>query len=487
MAASRVTTLDPVPSRGSAPFLAIVCSVASVGGLLFGFDTAVISGTFGFVEAQFVLSKFEVGWFGSSALVGCILGAAGAGALSDRFGRKPVMLAASVFFLLSAMCAAAAPGFQWLVWGRILGGVGVGMASVLAPMYISEFAPPRLRGRLVAFYQLSIVLGILSAYFTNWLFLWFAETNPTAFSSVPWLHRLLVGEVWRIMFGAGAIPAAAMFLLLLLVPESPRWLANAGRDVEALEILVRVSGRETAEREITEIRAAASDEAGSVGELFKPGLRMAMIVALGLSIFGQMTGVNVVVYYGPTILESAGLALGSALQYQVALGIINLLFTLVALWKVDSWGRRPLLISGMVVVTLSMAATAGLLYQGAPAVWIVGVLCVYMACEALSICAVVWILTPEMFPNRVRGRAMSIATFANWMTNTFSAFLFPWYVDRYGMYAGFLTFAVICSAATVFFWALVPETKGKSLEEIERYWTDRRELVAPHKMESASP
>jgi MFS transporter, SP family, arabinose:H+ symporter len=216
-------------------------------------------------------------------------------------------------------------------------------------------------------------------------------------------------------------------------------------------------------------------------------LRTAMIVALGLSIFGQMTGVNVVVYYGPEILEAAGLALGSALKYQVALGAINLLFTLVALWKVDSWGRRPLLIWGMAVVTLSMATTAMLLLQGAPAIWIVAALCVYMACEALSICAVVWILTPEIFPNRVRGRAMSIATFANWTTNTLSALLFPWYVDRYGMHAGFFTFAAICFVATIFFWTIVPETKGKSLEEIERHWMKQPEPVNLHDMETVLP
>ena len=338
--------------------------VASIGGLLFGFDTAVISGTFGLVEAQYGLNKFAVGWFGSSALVGCILGALASGTLTDRFGRKWVLLAAAAFFFLSAICAAAAASFQWLVWGRIIGGVGVGMASVLAPMYISEFALLRLRGRLVACYQLSIVLGILAAYFSNWLLLWSAQANPEVFASVAWLHRTLVSEVWRGMFAAGAIPAAAFFVLLFWVPESPRWLVSAGRGAEALHILARVSGQETAQREINEICAAADVETGSVGELLKPGLRLALIVALGLSIFGQMTGVNVVVYYGPTILESAGLALGSALQYQVTLGIINLIFTVVALWKVDSWGRRPLLIWGMVVVTLSMAATAVLLLQG---------------------------------------------------------------------------------------------------------------------------
>ena len=456
--------------RGSAWNLAGICLVASIGGLLFGFDTAVISGTFGFVERLYNLSKLEVGWFGSSALVGCILGAAVAGTLSDRFGRKPILILAAVFFFVSALYSTIPPTFQVLIWARIVGGVGVGMASVLAPMYISEFSPPRLRGRLVALYQLSIVIGILAAYFSNWLLLRFAQTHSHSFGGNGWLHWTMVAEVWRGMFGAEMIPAAFFFFLLFFMPESPRWLVKAGDSRQALAILARVSGLEVARQEMAEIQDAMAHEGGSIAELFKPGLRMALIVALGLSIFGQMTGVNIVVYYGPTILEAAGLTLGSALQYQVTLGLINLIFTLIALWKVDSWGRRPLLVWGMAVVALSMGATALLLLCAAPAVWIVLLLCLYMGCVSVSICAVIWIITPEIFPNRIRGRAMSIAIFANWTTNTASAFLFPWYVEKFGMHAGFFTFAAICCAATVFFWRLVPETKGKSLEEIERHW-----------------
>lgn len=455
---------------GSALFLALVCSVASIGGLLFGFDTAVISGTFGFVETQYGLNKFEVGWFGSSALVGCILGAAVAGTLTDRFGRKPVLIVAAAFFFLCALGCAIAPSFQAIILARIVGGLGVGMASVLAPMYISEFSPPRLRGRLVALYQLSIVLGILAAYFSNWLLLAFAEGHPQAFAPASWFHWLLLSEVWRGMFGVGMIPAAAFFVLLLLVPESPRWLIKAGQHGRAFDILARVGGAETARKEMVDIQATLTQDGGSIRELFKPGLRMALVVALALSIFGQMTGVNIVVYYGPTILEAAGLAIGGAMQYQVALGLINLVFTLIAIWKIDSWGRRPLLIWGMAVVTLAMAGTAVLLLEEAPALWIVLLLCVYMACEAISICAVIWVITAEIFPNRMRGRAMSIATFANWAANALTAFLFPWYVERFGMHVGFFTFAAVCFMATLVFWRYVPETKGRSLEEIEAHW-----------------
>lgn len=468
----------PLAARGSVIFLILICLIASIGGLLFGFDTAVISGTFAFVETQFRLNKFEVGWFGSSALAGCILGAAAAGVLSDRFGRKPVLIVSAAFFFLCALGCAVAPGFQTIIVARIVGGLGVGIASVLAPMYISEFSPPHLRGRLVALYQLSIVLGVLAAYSSNWLLLAFAQQHAGVAGGGR-MHWMFAAEVWRAMFGAGMIPAAAFFALLLFVPESPRWLLQAGRDAAAMTILARVSGKETACKELVAIREALTHEGGSVVELLKPGLRMALILALALAIFGQMTGVNIVIYYGPTILAAAGLKLGGAMQYQVALGAITLLFTLIAIWKVDSWGRRPLLIGGMIVVTAAMAGAAILLLTRAPALWIVALLGVYMAAEAMSICAVIWVLIAEIFPTRIRGRAMSIASFAIWATNALTVFFFPWYVERFGMPAGFFTFAVICLTATLIFWRFVPETKGKSLEEIEEHWI--RQGLAPPK------
>jgi MFS transporter, SP family, arabinose:H+ symporter len=454
--------------------LYLICLTASLGGLLFGFDTAVISGTVDFVQKTFALSSLAVGWFVSSALVGCILGAAVSGALSDRFGRKPILIISALCFFLCALVSAVPSNFALLIAARILGGLGVGMASVLAPMFVSEFSPPRLRGRLVALYQLSIVIGILAAYLSNWLLLTNAQNHPDSFGGTGSLHWLLVTEVWRGMFGAGMIPAAAFFALLFLVPESPRWLVEAGQNDQAMVILERIGGPEVAARELTEIQASLAQEEGTIGELFQPGLRVALIIAVGLSVFGQLSGVNIVVYYGPEILKAAHLPLQDAFQWQVVLGIINFIFTVIAIFLIDSRGRRPLLIGGMAAVTLSLGATAALLYAGGHATWIALLLCAYMGCVALSICAVIWVITAEIFPNRVRGRAMSIATFANWGTNTVSVFLFPWFVSKYGTHTGFLVYAVICLVATVFFYLLVPETKGKSLEEIQAHWLAAR-------------
>lgn len=463
--------LNTITDKGSKLFLALVCFVVSLGGVLFGFDTAVISGTFSFVDQHYELDKIEVGWFASSALVGAIFGAFIAGALSDKYGRKPILLVAAFLFFISALGSAVPPSFIFLIFARLIGGLGVGMASVLAPLYISEFSPPKIRGRLVALYQLAIVIGILLAYFSNWMLLNFSINNEMAFGGSGVFHQIMVSQVWKAMFGSEMIPSGLFILLLFFIPESPRWLIKNDQSEKGFNILVRISGAIVAKTELTEIKATVNHVKGKINELLKPGLRLALIVGVGLSVFGQFTGVNIVVYYGPTILEDAGFKLDGALQFQVAIGIINLIFTIIALWQIDRWGRRPLLIWGMSAVFISLIIIAfQFTLGGTSGIWIVIMLCIYMAALALSINAVIWVLIGEIFPNRIRGRAMSIATFANWGINFLTAFIFPWYVAKIGMGAGFFTFAGMCLLATIFFYKYVPETKGKSLEEIEKHW-----------------
>ena len=462
------TLAKPNEKSSHSSMLWRICFVASLGGVLFGFDTAVISGTFGMVETQFGLSKIEVGWFGSSALIGAIAGAFSAGALSDRFGRKPILLLAAFLFFVSALYSAIPPGFKLLITARLVGGVGVGMASVLSPMYISEFAPARIRGRLVALYQLAIVLGILLAYFSNWVLLQYAESPANLFSGGV-LGKVFKSEIWRGMFAAEMLPSGLFFLLLLFVPESPRWLIDKGYHTKGQNLLRKIN-RGHREQEIVVDRQELGKKV-SIRTLLKPGLRRALAIGIGLSVFGQFTGVNIVIYYGPTILEGAGFALGNAMQFQVLIGIINLIFTIAALLKIDSWGRRPLLIGGMTSVFITLCAIGTLFATNAASgIWTVVLLCIYIASLALSINAVIWVLIGEIYPTHIRGRAMSIATFANWGTNFIAAFLFPWYVSIVGMGAGFFTFAAFCFAGTFFFYKFIPETKAKSLEEIEAYW-----------------
>ena len=451
-------------------YLALICLVASLGGFLFGFDTAVISGTVEHVREQFQIGDLWVGWFTSSALVGCVFGAMSAGYLGDKFGRKPILILSAILFFISAFGSTFPPSFTMLLTARFVGGLGVGLASVLSPMYISEFAPPKVRGRLVALYQLSIVIGILIAYFSNW-YLQKQAGSAMVVSTSGIANWVFKAEVWRAMFGAEMFPALAFGLLLLIVPRSPRWLVLAGKDDWALRVLGRLSPLPQAEKELHAIEESLREKKGGIRELFKPGLRTALMIGVGLSVFGQLSGVNIVVYYGPTIIKNVGYTLDSAMQFQVALGLINLVFTVIALFLIDKIGRKALLVGGMIIVALSML-TSGIVLaiNPAPGLVIIILLGIYMASIALSISAVIWVIIPEIYPNHIRGRAASIATLANWGTNAMSAYLFPWYVGVAGIHTGFITFGVICIIGTLFFIKYVPETKGKSLEEIALFF-----------------
>ena len=442
-------------------YVYLLTFVAALGGLLFGYDTGVISGAIGFIQTRFALDSTQKGWAASSALVGCIIGAAAAGSLSDRFGRRRILLVSAVLFLVSAVAAALPRNLSELAAARILGGIGIGMASMLSPLYISEIAPAGTRGRLVSLNQLAIVTGFLVVYFVN---AWIEAAGDEAWN---------VALGWRFMFGSGAIPALVFFALLFMAPESPRWLVKQDRADEALDVLVRVGGRARAERELREIREAVAHEGGSLWQVFNPGIRVAMLIAIVLAVFQQITGINSVLYYGPEIFKDAGAGTHAALVQTVLVGVVNVGFTFVAIFKVDRLGRKALLVFGALCMGLSILLVALSFQLGMPGIWtLVFVLC-YIGSFALSLGPVVWVYISELFPTRIRGRAMAVATVCLWCACYVVSQTFPDLVERLGRPVPFYIYGAMCMIMAVFVWLVVPETKGKTLEEIERWWLAR--------------
>jgi len=457
--------------RGSLAFLFLACLVASLGGLLFGFDTAVISGAIDQLQSQFGLTSLMKGWIVSSATVGCLFGAAIAGSLSDRFGRKKILLLAAVLFTACAV-GSAIPLAPWhLVVARVIGGTGIGIASMLSPLYIAEIAPARMRGGLVAAYQLAITIGVAMAYFSNYVFSALASRCPEMYGMG--LGRwLFVDEVWRGMLLAGVVPAAILFLLLFFVPESPRWLTKQGRSDLAQQILARVNGQKAAALEMQEIQATLREESGSLSQLFRPGFRLALLIGIVLPFFSQVSGINVIIYYGPTVLKSVGITSDAALSWQVLLGAVNIAFTIVAMVTVDRWGRKVLLLVGIAGVGC-MLFVSGLLMgmTSVPTTGLVACFALFLTCFSLSYGPVCWIIVSEIFPTSIRGRAMSISIFSLWIGCTLVAQTFPWLLDNIGPSWTFWLYAMTTPAAFAFVLWLVPETKGKTLEQIERHFS----------------
>ncbi|HML75514.1 MAG TPA: sugar porter family MFS transporter [Anaerohalosphaeraceae bacterium] len=455
---------------GSLFYLSVLCFIAALGGLLFGFDTAVISGTVDSLRAQFNLSSMMEGWVVSSALLGCIIGACFAGLLSDRFGRKKILILAAVFFLVSAVGSAIPPNVTILVYARLLGGLGVGIASMLSPLYISEYSPAHLRGRLVALYQLAIVLGVLLAYCSNALIAAYAQANcgTEAGGSMDWMF---VRESWRGMFMAEALPATAFLLLLFCVPESPRWLAKQGDHGHAFEYLSRVLGENEAQKELNQLSELLQTEEARLSYLFRPGLRMALLAGILLPFFSQITGINVIIYYGTTIFQQAGFTGSSAFETQILIGLVNFMFTLFAIWKVDQLGRKPLLQAGAIGICLILGVLS--VYYGnqkVSAALVAVLFCLHVACFAFSFGPVVWIVVAEIFPTKIRGRAMSVGTFMVWISCALVAQSFPYLRDHLGPAKVFLVYAILLLPSIFFIYFKVPETKGKTLEEIEKQW-----------------
>ena len=446
--------------------------VAAIGGLLFGYDTAVISGTIDQVTEQFGLDVIQQGWYVGCALIGSIVGVAFAGVMSDKLGRRPTMFVSAVLFTVSAAGCAVSADFGWLVAYRIIGGLGIGIVSIVAPVYISEIAITRYRGQMVSLYQLAVTVGFLAAYFVNYLLL---DLSRTASFTSDWLQLIFVGEVWRGMLGMETLPALLFVLTLCFIPESPRWLITRNHDRRAAVIFSDIYRRpEDVERQIADTRSTVSAETKSEWRsLLRPGILKAVVIGVCIAILGQFMGVNAVLYYGPSIFKDAGM--DDPLFCQVLVGVVNALTTVLAMFIIDRVGRKKLIyygVSGMILCLILIAvyfAFGASLHLGVH--FMLTFFLLYVFCCAVSISAVVFVLLSEMYPNSVRGLAMSIAGFALWIGTYLIGQLTPWMLANLTPAGTFLLFAVMCVPYMLIMWRLVPETAGMSLEDIERYWT----------------
>jgi len=433
-------------------YVYVVAGLSALGGLLFGYDTGVISGALLFIREDFTLSPFLQGFVVSSLLVGAMVGALGCGPLSDRFGRRPVVVLAAVIFALGAIGAALAPSATFLVAARIVLGLAVGLASVIVPLYIAEMSPPDIRGLLVALNQLMITVGILVSYLVN-----FAFTSS--------------GN-WRAMLGLAVVPSVVLLLGMLFMPESPRWLVAQDLPDQARQILRRVRGTERVEDEIRDIEEAESQEEEGPRELLRPWVRPILLVGILLNFFGQASGINTIIYYAPTIFENAGFAASASVLATVGVGAVNVLMTVVGMSLVDRAGRKPLLLVGLIgmILSLGVLGLAFLLSSLSGAISYLAVVClmVYIASFAVSIGVIIFIIPSEIFPLKVRGSAMGFCLLTNWGTNFLITLTFLSLIEAIGEAGTFWLYALIGVAFWLFTYFFIPETKGRSLEEIER-------------------
>ncbi len=452
-------------TNNTSGFILKVAIVASLGGLLFGYDTAVIAGVIGYLQIKFDLSPMMTGWAASSAIWGCVIGAMFAGALSDKMGRKKVLIITAILFFVSAVGAALANSLTIFILARLLGGLGIGAASMLSPLYISEIAPAKNRGMLVTLYQLAIVIGINLIYFVN--------LKISNYGDEAWN----VEYGWRYMLASGILPALLFFILLFIVPESPRWLTKNGKADEALLVLEKVNGKDQAKHVLKEILDALKHETGTISDLFKPGLRKAMIVGIVLALFSQITGINAIIYYAPEIFKTAGFDTESSLLQTVIIGLTNTVFTFVAIWLIDRAGRKTLLLWGVAGMIFSLLAI-GLCYKydltNGP--WLLFFIITYIASFASSLGPIPWVLISEIFPTKTRGIAMSFATVVLWIGVVLITQLTPVMLSSLGPdknTSGAYTFWIFMINAIILFvftWKVIPETKQRTLEEIEQSW-----------------
>ncbi|RPJ01333.1 MAG: MFS transporter [Candidatus Aminicenantes bacterium] len=446
-----------------------VTLVSAMGGLLFGYDWVVIGGAKPFYEKFFGLTTpSQIGWAMSSALAGCLIGALVSGALSDRFGRKRLLILAGLFFTISAVWTALAADFTVFVVFRLIGGIGIGLASNLSPMYIAEISPAEIRGRFVSVNQLTIVIGILAAQVVNWLI---ARPVPAGATAAEILASWNGQTGWRWMFGAEAVPAFLFFVLMFLVPESPRWLVKKGRPEEAGRVLAKVGGPGFAAEALTDIRSTlASGEIGRVRfrELLEPGLAKVLLIGVVLAVYQQWCGINVIFNYAQEIFTAAGYGVSDVLFNIVVTGAVNLIFTLVAIRLVDRLGRRPLMLAGSAGLAVVFGLIGASYAAHSRGLHILLLVLVALALYALSLAPVTWVLLSEIFPNRIRGAAMSVSTFALWSACFVLTYTFPLLNKGLGPAGTFWIYGGISVLGFLFIRSRVRETKGKTLEQIER-------------------
>ena len=461
-----------IAGKANMGYVSFIAVVAAVGGFLFGYDTAVISGTIDVVGHQFSLDALQKGWYVGCALIGSIFGVAVAGMIGDYLGRKKAMVLSAVLFTVSAVGCAVSASFSELVAYRIAGGIGIGIVSIISPLYISEVSVPEYRGRLVSMYQLAVTVGFLGAYIANYALLGFEHT--AALSGNGLVATIFGTESWRGMLGMETLPAALFLVIIFFIPESPRWLVLKRREAEAAAIFGKIYlNNEDATRELSNIRSAIGNEAHvEWRELLRPGVRKMVAVGVAIAILGQFMGVNAVLYYGPSIFTDSGLSGGDSLFYQVLVGSVNMLTTVLALLIIDKVGRKRLvyygvggMIASLVLISAYFAFGASL---GLSPLLLLAFFLTCIFCCALSICVVVWVLLSEMYPTKVRGLAMSIAGFSLWIGTYLIGQLTPWMLLQLTPVGTFLLFAVMCVPYIVIVHKCVPETKGLSLEEIER-------------------
>lgn len=445
-------------ARTNATALVISTLVSSLGGFLFGYDNIVISGAIGHLSKYFQLEPLAIGWAAGCALIGCLIGSATAGGLADRFGLKRALYACAACFAASSVGVWASASFSQYVAWRIVGGIGIGAASIVAPMYIAEIAPAAVRGRLVVFYQLGIVTGILAAVTVNMLI---EQAGTEAWNTI---------YGWRWMFAAGAVPAVAFAITILVSKESPRWLMKAGREVQARQVLIAINGEQAADGISQSIDASLAEEQGGFRELLSGPFRHALLIGFILAAFSQTSGITALLSFLPEVFRSAGQNTNNAFFQSVLVGIVNLLLTCVAIWLVDRAGRKTLILLGTAIQTLALASVGCLYFVKGSGLGILAGIMAFVAGHAIGNGAVCWVIISEIFPTKVRGAAMSVATTAIWIFAYLVNQFFP-VMQKYLRSEGtFLVFAAMAAANFVFVTFFVPETKGYSLEEISHLW-----------------